>query len=109
MVLIYLVHRGSVKNLIFVTKYRYRVLDRDAVDRLRLLLRWMGKTIMSTEWSAIHRWWPSRSKERDLIFGSDCLGAPFESEMDEFVDQFLEGDAAGFPGSGSLGVSVHRC
>ncbi|PYU86282.1 MAG: hypothetical protein DMG51_06210 [Acidobacteria bacterium] len=59
--------------------------------------------------SAIHRRWPSRSQERDLIFGADCLGAPFESEMDQFVDQFLEGDAAGFPGSGSLGVSVRRC
>ncbi len=26
-------------HLVFITKYRYRVLDRDAVDRLRLLFR----------------------------------------------------------------------
>ena len=98
-----------VKNLIFVAKYRYRVLDRDAVDRLRLLFRCMGKTIMSTEWSAIHRGGHLEARSAIWFFGSDCLGALFESEMDEFIDQFLEGDAAGFPGSGSLGVSVHRC
>ncbi len=31
-------------HLVFITKYRYRVLDSDAVDRLRLLFRKVAPT-----------------------------------------------------------------
>ncbi len=35
--------------------------------------------------------------ELDLVLGAGFFGVLFESQLDEFVDQFAEGNAAGFP------------
>src|ERR1700741_234567 len=43
---------------------------------------------------------PKRRRRRrapDLVFGAGFFGVLFEGERDETVDQFAEGDAAGFP------------